>query len=130
MSRENANRIIRLFETYGPQYFEVAQLTRISPETYRAIAPAIKDGALHTESEAIALIPENAERVGAAVAAFRKKEPKKTAPPVDPFTALEAHTRELVEELSQLTSRHQDRPRLSNAIGALRLRLEIIQRAL
>src|SRR4051812_30691172 len=63
MSRENANRIIRLLEHFGPQYFEVAQLTRISPETYRAIAPAIQDGALYTNGEAIALVPENADRV-------------------------------------------------------------------
>ena len=33
MSRENANRIIRLLEELGPQYFELAQLTRISPQT-------------------------------------------------------------------------------------------------
>src|ERR1051326_8904181 len=63
MSKDNANRIIRLLEAYGPRYFEVAQFTRISPDTYRAIEPAIKDGALHTESEAIALIPENADKV-------------------------------------------------------------------
>src|SRR5947207_15266108 len=63
MSKDSANRVIRLLETYGPQYFELAQLTRISPETYRAIAPSIKDGVLHKEGEAIALIPENADRV-------------------------------------------------------------------
>jgi len=132
-SKTNANRLIHLLETHGPQYFELAQLTRISPETYSAIAPAIKDGALHTEGEAIALIPENADKVAAAVAALRKKEPKPApveAPPVDPFAALDAHTRELVDEFTSLSSRYHDRPRLSNAIGALRLRLEIIQRTL
>jgi hypothetical protein len=133
MRKSNANRIIDLLDTYGPQYFEVAQLTRISPETYRAIAPAIQNGTLHTESEAIALIPENADKVAAAVAALRKKEPKPApveAPPVDPFAALDAHTRGLVDECTRLSSRSSDRPRLSNAIGALRLRLEIIQRTL
>src|SRR3954451_14624965 len=34
ISKTNANRVIRLLEDHGPQYFEVAQLTRISPSTY------------------------------------------------------------------------------------------------
>ena len=133
MSKESANRVIRLLETYGPQYFEVAQLTRISPETYRAIEPAIKDGALHTESEAIALIPENADKVAAAVAALRKKEPKPAPvapPPVDRFTALQTQTQELLDEFTRLSSQYHDRPRLASAIGSLRLRLELIQRRL
>jgi hypothetical protein len=76
MRRSNANRLIGLLNEFGPQYFEVAQLTRISPATYRAIAPSIRDGALHTNGEAIALIPENAERVAAAVAELRPAENK------------------------------------------------------
>jgi hypothetical protein len=133
ISKTNANRIIHLLEEFGAQYFEVAQLTRISPETYRAIAPAIQDGALHAEGEAIALIPENAEKVAAAVAAVRKKERKPTAEPpapTDPVTAVIERGTALADEMSALSSRYEDRPRLANAIGALRLRLERIQRTL
>src|SRR4051794_659562 len=132
MSRENANRIIRLLEELGPQYFEVAQLTRISPQTYRAIAPAIQDGALHADGKSIALIPENADQLSAAVASLRKKEAKPVPAPLpsDPIGAAIERGDLLAEELSALSSRYDDRPRLSTAIGALRLRLELIQRRL
>jgi hypothetical protein len=99
MSRANANRVIGWLNEFGPQYFEVAQLTRISPETYRALSPSIRDGALHTQSEAIALIPENAERVAAAVAELRKP-PAKPAP--DPIAALRERCDEVVKRFAEI----------------------------
>src|SRR5215471_19144709 len=82
MSRAAANRIIQLLIEFGPRYYEVAQLTRISAETYRSIAPSIQDGALHANGEAIALIPENAEKVSAAVAELWKSAEKPAPKPV------------------------------------------------
>src|SRR3989442_3804145 len=32
MSKASANRIIRLLDDFGPDYFELAQLTRITPD--------------------------------------------------------------------------------------------------
>src|SRR4051812_21744882 len=45
MCRSEADRIITLYEEFGPNYFLVAQHTRVSAETYRALAPAVLDGA-------------------------------------------------------------------------------------
>ena len=73
MSRAHANRIIRALEEFGPVYFEVAQLTRITPEQFRAIAPAVRDRNIHLHGEAIALIPENSDKVAAAVAELRRE---------------------------------------------------------
>ena len=73
MSKTQANRIIRLLEEFGPGYFELAQLTRISAETYRAVEPVVKDHALHFNGEVITLDPENARRVAAAVALLRRE---------------------------------------------------------
>jgi hypothetical protein len=78
MSKRSANQIIALFDEFGPSYFEVSQVTRISPETYRAIQPAIRDGALHHQGRAIALIEANSQEVAAAVAEIRKE--KQTPP--------------------------------------------------
>ena len=72
MSKDSANRMIRNLEEFGPNYFVLAQITQVSPTTYRAIAPSIHDEALHHDGEAIALIPENAEKVAAAVAEMRR----------------------------------------------------------
>jgi hypothetical protein len=50
----------------------LSALTRISPEIYRALAPVVKDGALHFNGEAIPLKPENSRKVTAAVAELRR----------------------------------------------------------
>ena len=68
MSRTTANVIIRQLEDYGPEYFELVQLTRVTPAEYRNIAGAVKDHAIRWNDEVIALIPENSEKVAAAVA--------------------------------------------------------------
>jgi hypothetical protein len=81
ISRVEADRTIRQWEEFGPAYFELSQLTRISPETYRAIAPAVKDGALHFNGEQIALEPGNARRVAAAVTEMRRAIPRKDTSP-------------------------------------------------
>ena len=72
MSKTEANRTIRLFDEFGPDYFDLSALTRISPETYRALAPAVQNGALHFKGEEIPLIPDNARKVSAAVAELRQ----------------------------------------------------------
>lgn len=80
MSQKQADYIIRLWQEFGAGFFELAQLTRISAQTYRAIEPAIRDGALHFNDEAIELDPENAQRVAAAVAELRRTIPAAEKP--------------------------------------------------
>src|SRR5262249_29960883 len=80
ISRAEADRTIRLWEEFGAGYFEMAQLTRVSTETYRTRAPAVKDGALHIDGEAIELNAETSDRVSAAVARLRRALPRKAAP--------------------------------------------------
>jgi len=77
ISRSEADRTIKLWEEFGPAYFELSQLTRVSPETFRAIAPAIQDGALHYQGEAVELNPENSRKVAAVVAELRSAIPKR-----------------------------------------------------
>lgn len=79
MSRVEADRTIRLLEEFGPAYFELSQLTRVSAETYRAIAPHIENGILHHRGEAIELNVENSRKVAAAVAEMRSAIPKKSS---------------------------------------------------
>jgi hypothetical protein len=78
ISRTEADRTIRLLEEFGPIYFELSQLTRVSPETYRAIAPAIENGVLHHNGESIPLNADNSRKVAAAVAEMRSALPKKS----------------------------------------------------
>ncbi len=71
ISGSEANRIISLWEEFGAEYFELAQLMRISPDCYRAIEPAVKDGALHHNGETIGFDPENSRKLVAAVSELR-----------------------------------------------------------
>jgi hypothetical protein len=72
MSGAQADRIVHLYGEFGPTYFELAQLTRVSAETYRVIAPAITNGVLTLDGEEIALTLENSRRVAVAVAKARR----------------------------------------------------------
>jgi hypothetical protein len=82
-SRRNINRVISYLEEFGPQYFQVVQLTRISPQQYRAIASHIDEGAVNLNGEVVALLPENQQKISEAVKALidrshpaaRKHEP-------------------------------------------------------
>jgi hypothetical protein len=126
MGRSQANHVIQLLNEFGPDYFELAQLTRISPETYRAIQPALQDKTLHVDGEAIALIPENAARVSAAVAQLRKAaapEPPKLSEKKQ-LDALEKRCSAIMEDLAQLASRGSVAPhQLSIVLDSLQTRL-------
>jgi hypothetical protein len=72
MSQTQVDKIIQLWEEFGAGFFKVAQLTRISPETYRAIAPSVREDALHLNGEVIELSVENSRKVADAVAQLRR----------------------------------------------------------
>jgi hypothetical protein len=125
MARNHVQQIISHLNEFGPGYFELSQLTRISPETYRAIQPALEDKTLHFEGEAIALIPENAAKVSAAVAQLRKAaapEPPKL-PGEKQIDALEKRCSAIVEEIAQLVDRGESPDQLSIVLENLQTRL-------
>lgn len=72
-SRSQVNRMIGYLEEFGPAYFQVSQFSRISPESYRAIASHVSENGLDDGREVIALLPENSEKVNAAIARLRKE---------------------------------------------------------
>jgi len=71
--RSEADKIIRLWQEFGAGYFELAQLTRVSAETYRAIAPSVQEGHLLHNGESIEMNPQNSRKVAAAVAEMRRE---------------------------------------------------------
>ena len=104
LSKTHANRVIRYLEEFGPSYFELAQLTRITPEQYRAIAPAIRDNTILIKGEAIALLPENSDRIAAAVAELRKP-PQDTAAPavVEQLSAFQRRFDRIISEFAEFS---------------------------
>jgi hypothetical protein len=124
MSRANAERVIGLLEEFGPAYFEVAQLTRVSPEIFRQLARSIQDGKLHHGGEAIALIPENAARLALVVGEHRKAAPRTAETRLE---ALEQRCNRLLEEFEDLSGAWRDsgdRLLLGSILGRTRSALD------
>jgi hypothetical protein len=80
--RKTIDKQIRLLNEFGPAYFQLAQLTRITPNDYRAIAPHLTPEGLQVDGAVIALLPENSQQVSEAVAKL-----KRNGPPADEVEA-------------------------------------------
>jgi hypothetical protein len=128
MNRSNVDHMIHLLEEFGPNYFAVSQLTRISAEMYREIAPAVKDGTLEFKGEVIELAPENAREVTKAVAELRREaaEKKKASVPATPdrLADLDRRFDALMREVRELSSdRVPDRAGVAEMLAAMMSRL-------
>jgi hypothetical protein len=98
MSKRYVNRLIDNLEEFGSVYFELSQLTRVSPKTFRAIASHVTSEGVCCNGEVIALLPENAPKITAAVASLRKNE--ETGRPGFPTIARRGE--ELIEMVEEL----------------------------
>ncbi len=105
LSKTQANRIIRYLDEFGAGYFELAQLTRITPDEFRALAPVVKDRSLHAGGEVIALLPENTDKIAAALEALRGQKPQAA----HPFSALEKRCQSLASEFSRTAAKEKER---------------------
>ncbi|HUI80664.1 MAG TPA: hypothetical protein VLY24_22220 [Bryobacteraceae bacterium] len=124
MSLTHANRIIRYLDEFGPEYFELAQLTGVTVQAYRAIAPAVKDQALHYDGQAIALLPENAERLAEAVEKLRQRT---TPEPVRP--GAEGRIARFEKRLTQMADEIHELSRSEPAGSPTRMKLESVLKA-
>lgn len=71
VTRSYADRLIRQLEEFGPNYFHLSQLARISADAYRQIAGSVDDDGIRFGGEKIAIIPENSQKLIEAVNALR-----------------------------------------------------------
>jgi len=79
LTRSYVDRVIRQARELGPNYSKLNSFTRIKPAEYvRQIAPAVTDDGLCYGGEVIALEPENAPKLAAAVFALRRESRPET----------------------------------------------------
>jgi len=120
LSKAQANRLIRYLEEFGPDYFELAQLTRVTPEQFRAIAPAVREKNIHLSGEAIALIPENSDRIAAAVAELRQAHSAAPEASVEErLLAFERRFNRLIAEFAEFSRSPMSLAQRSRTNGAL-----------
>jgi hypothetical protein len=119
--RRSIDRMLRLFDEFGPQYFHVAQITHVTPDEYRAIAPNISAEGVQVDGDVIALLPENSEQVSAAVAGLLQREKPVKAPPTLSVETMAKRCHAMVEALDRMSELQQmDATRLAIAIAKLR----------
>jgi hypothetical protein len=124
MSRSNADRLIRLLDKFGPEYFHISQITRIPAEQYRAIAPSVANGRLTLDGEVIPLTTENSERIAAAVSTLRRAaraEAGRAAPSAqERLSALQADCRRLLQGFREVHEAFgSPNPYLTGAVQSL-----------
>jgi len=71
MSRAQVDRLIQYLVEFGPNYFHLTQIVRVSPRTYRIISPALLEDGILLHQTPIPLAPENAGRILCAVRQLR-----------------------------------------------------------
>jgi hypothetical protein len=103
ISRVHADRLIQQFNEFGDAYFRLSTLARISPETYRLIAPSANAETISIGGETLALTPENAPKIRAAVQRLRAelRSEKRRQPSL---TELHARLRALADDTSRCVS--------------------------
>jgi hypothetical protein len=72
ISKAWANRMIQYLEEFGPAYFLLAQVARVTPEEYRRISGSVRGQALLHAGEEIPIEAENAGRLAAAIEELRR----------------------------------------------------------
>ena len=80
LSRSTADLVIRQLEEFGPAYFHLASVARISPETFRLIAPSVSEEGVQYGEERIPFSAQNATRIAAAVEDLRERAEAQAQP--------------------------------------------------
>ncbi len=121
-SRRHVDRILRVLGEFGTGYFLMAQITHITPEEYRAIAPHISAEGVRWDGAVIALLPENSEQVSAAVAGLLEREKPSKEKASLSFDAMVKRCDALTEAIERMTRdlTPVEMLRLTTAISRLR----------
>ena len=93
LSRPHADSLIRQYEQFGDAYFRLSEIARISPKCFQQIAGYIDGDAIEIEGEKLALTPENAHKIRAAIQTLRNQVRRPPAPARPPADVIELKIR-------------------------------------
>jgi len=124
MSKSSANRLIGALEKFGAEYFQIAQVTKISAAEYAAIAPKVCSEGIAWNGELIPLVPENRERISIAVSSLKasvKREPSAR----ERLARLDAAAERLLKQYREMGKRTgTGDPNLSGSVAQLQRKVE------
>ncbi|HTS28283.1 MAG TPA: hypothetical protein VMH81_20560 [Bryobacteraceae bacterium] len=123
LTRSYVDRVIRQSRELGPNYSKLNSFARIKPAEYlRQIAPAVTDDGLCYDGEVIALEPENAPKLAAAVDALRREsrpEPQAADAAEQAFAKAGRAMKSAIAEFQRLQAMDLDAKRRSTLLSAI-----------
>lgn len=129
ISRPHADNLIRRYAEFGDAYFRLSEIARVSPGTYRQIAPHVDAEVIEIDGEKLPLVPANAGRIRAAIQVLRNRARPAAAAPRPPANLVELQVRvdalaediaKSIRALDPVESRDPHRTLLSYAANKLR----------
>jgi hypothetical protein len=79
VSRVYADRLIHYLEEFGTNYFRIAELMKISADTYRLVADTVSDDGMQVNGETIPINRQNRRKILAAIRAKQTNAQPKAA---------------------------------------------------
>jgi hypothetical protein len=73
MSRAAADKLISLLNEFGPKFFELSAVVRITPEEYRLIAPSVTSEGVQHRGKLLEIAVHNAPALSEAVKELRQE---------------------------------------------------------
>jgi len=77
IERSKIDRLIQYLDEFGGRYFDLSQLVRISPQTYRALLPHLTAEGLEHNGEIIPIDFDSVPRLNAAIKAICPRKPSR-----------------------------------------------------
>ena len=100
VTRRTVDRDIGYLRRFGPAFFTLRQLSRVTVREYAAIADRISEEGVHVDGNIVALLPENSEALaGALETLIERMEPARPAAAPAAFDIVLQHFRSAAQRL-------------------------------
>ena len=112
LSRQHADNLIRQYEQFGDAYFRLSEIARISPKNFQQIKGNVTADSIEIDGQKLALVPENAHKIRAAIQTLRNQA--RRAPARPPADVIELRVRvdslaaDIAKSISALESNSDD----------------------
>ena len=73
ISRRHADNLIHQYERFGDAYFRLTEIAPVSPKTFQQIAAQVTPDTIEIDGQPLALTPENAPKIRAAIQLLRQQ---------------------------------------------------------
>jgi len=93
ISRPHADSLIRQYDQFGDAYFRLTEIAPISPQRFQQIAGHVDADSIEIDGRKVALTPENAPKIRAAIQTLRSQLRRPPAPARPPADVIELQIR-------------------------------------